>query len=62
MFANHLVLKDHDCKIKNGAVIGELAAKPVYICNNVWCDANVSTLKGLQLAIVLLCSWCGCGA
>lgn len=49
MFANNFVIVDHDHKIKDGAVTGELVAKPVCIGDNVWCGANVTILKGVTI-------------
>ena len=48
MFANNLVIVDHDHIIKDGAVSGELKAEPIVIGDNVWVGANVTILKCVQ--------------
>lgn len=50
MFANNLVIVDHDHVIKNGAVSAELKAKPVIIEDHVWVGANVTILKGVHIS------------
>lgn len=49
MFANNLVIVDHDHVIKDGSVSGELKAEPIVIENNVWVGANVTILKGVYI-------------
>lgn len=49
MFANNLVIVDHDHIIKDGAVSGELKSKPIVIGDNVWVGANVTILKGVKI-------------
>lgn len=49
MFANNLVIVDHDHKINKEGSIGELISKPVVIKNRVWCGANVTILKGVTI-------------
>jgi len=49
MFANNLVIVDHDHKREDGAVTGDLISEPVVIGNNVWCGANVTILKGVTI-------------
>lgn len=49
LFANNLVIVDHDHKIVNQEITPELIKKPVIIGNNVWCGANVTILKGVHI-------------
>ena len=49
MFANNLVIVDHDHDTSTGAATGELVASPVTIGNHVWCGANVTILKGVTI-------------
>lgn len=50
LFANNLVIVDHDHKIENGKTSGkELISSAVKIDNNVWCGANVVILRGVHI-------------
>lgn len=49
MFANNFVVVDHDHKVIQEVITGELVSKPVVIGNNVWCGANVTVLKGVTI-------------
>ncbi len=49
MFANNLVVVDHDHKISDGQITGELESKEIFVGNNVWCGANVTILKGVTI-------------
>lgn len=49
MFANNLVIIDHDHKIENGIVSGKLVSEPILIGDYVWCGANVTILKGVKI-------------
>ena len=49
MFANNLVIIDHDHVIGTEGVTGELVAKPVVIEDRVWCGANVTITKGVHI-------------
>lgn len=50
MFANNLVIVDHDHKISNTEISGdEFVVNKVSIGNNVWCGANVVVTKGVNI-------------
>lgn len=49
MFANNLVIVDHDHVIDDHGVTGELTANPVIIEDHVWCGANVTITKGVHI-------------
>ena len=49
MFANNLVIVDHDHVVGAEGVTGELIAKPVIIEDRVWCGANVTITKGVHI-------------
>lgn len=49
MFANNLVIVDHDHIIENGNLTAELKGKPITIGNDVWVGANVTILKGVNI-------------
>lgn len=49
MFANNLVIVDHDHVVGAEGVTGELIAKPVIIEDCVWCGANVTITKGVHI-------------
>ena len=49
MFANNLVIVDHDHIVGVEGVTGELIAKPVIIEDRVWCGANVTITKGVHI-------------
>lgn len=49
MFANNLVIVDHDHKIGTNGVTGTLIAKPIVIEERVWCGANVTITKGVRI-------------
>lgn len=49
MFANNLVIVDHDHKRVQGKATGELISKPIVIEDNVWIGANVTILKGVTI-------------
>lgn len=49
MFANNLVIVDHDHRITGSLIEGNLTAKPVIIGDNVWIGANVTILKGVTI-------------
>nr|WP_308623742.1 acyltransferase [uncultured Eisenbergiella sp.] len=49
MFANNLVIVDHDHSIENGAVSENLLSEPITIGDNVWIGANVTILKGVTI-------------
>lgn len=50
MFANNLVIIDHDHeKWQEGVVTGALISKPVTIEDRVWCGANVTITKGVHI-------------
>lgn len=49
MFANNLVIVDHDHVYGEDAVAQELITSPVTIGDNVWVGANVSILKGVTI-------------
>ena len=52
MFANNIVIIDHDHVIGGNGVTGELTARPVIIEDHVWCGANV-TISGMGRAGLL---------
>lgn len=50
LFANNLVIVDHDHKIgQDGGAIEALVSKPVIIEDRVWCGANVTITKGVHI-------------
>lgn len=49
MFANNLVIIDHDHKIDERGVTGALVSKPIVIEDRVWCGANVTITKGVHI-------------
>lgn len=49
MFANNLVIIDHDHQIGEEGVIGTLDSKPIVIEDHVWCGANVTVTKGVHI-------------
>ena len=49
MFANNIVIIDHDHVIDGNGVTGELTARPVIIEDHVWCGANVTITKGVHI-------------
>ena len=49
MFANNIVIIDHDHVIGGNGVTGELTARPVIIEDRVWCGANVTITKGVHI-------------
>lgn len=49
MFANNIVIIDHDHVIGGNGVTGELTARPVTIEDHVWCGANVTITKGVHI-------------
>lgn len=49
MFANNIVIIDHDHVIGGNGVTGELTARPVIIEDHVWCGANVTITKGVHI-------------
>lgn len=49
MFANNLVLVDHDHTVGSDGAHKELSTAPVVIGNRVWCGANVTILKGVRI-------------
>lgn len=49
MFANNLVVVDHDHVVNAEGVTGELITKPVIIEDYVWCGANVTITKGIHI-------------
>lgn len=49
MFANNLVIIDHDHEISKDGVTGSLISKPIVIEDHVWCGANVTITKGVHI-------------
>lgn len=49
MFANNLVIVDHDHAIGKDGVIGTLVSQPIVIEDQVWCGANVTITKGVHI-------------
>lgn len=49
MFANNAVIVDHDHKVINQQLTGNLVFSPVVIGNNVWVGANATILKGVHI-------------
>lgn len=49
MFANNIVIIDHDHKVVNNIVTDELLCDSVIIDNNVWIGANTTILKGVHI-------------
>lgn len=48
-FANNFVVVDHDHALSENGVTGGFVTEPVKIGNNVWCGANVTVLKGVEI-------------
>lgn len=53
MFANNLVIIDHDHEIGKDGVSGMLVSKPITIEDRVWCGANVTITKAFILEMGL---------
>lgn len=49
MFANNVVVVDHNHEIKDGVISSNLISKEVIIDDNVWCGANVTILPGVHI-------------
>ena len=49
MFANNLVIIDHDHEIGKDGVTETLVSKPITIGDRVWCGANVTITKGVHI-------------
>ena len=49
MFANNLVIIDHDHEIGKDGVTGTLVSKPIIIEDRVWCGANVTITRGVHI-------------
>ena len=49
MFANNLVIVDHDHKVTSEGPVGELVTQPIIIEDRVWCGANVTITKGVHI-------------
>lgn len=49
MFANNLVIIDHDHEIGKDGVTETLVSKPITIEDRVWCGANVTITKGVHI-------------
>lgn len=49
MFANNLVVIDHDHEIGKAGVMDTLISKPIIIEDRVWCGANVTITKGVHV-------------
>ena len=49
MFANNLVIVDHDHEVGETGVTGDLTSKPIVIEDRVWCGANVTIIKGVHI-------------
>ena len=49
MFANNLVIIDHDHKILKDGVTGVLVSEPIIIEERVWCGTNVTITKGVHI-------------
>lgn len=49
MFANNLVIIDHDHEVGEAGVTGSLVSKPIIIEDRVWCGANVTITKGVHI-------------
>ena len=49
MFANNLVIIDHDHEIGKNGGTGELVSEPIIIEDQVWCGANVTITKGVHI-------------
>lgn len=48
-FANNFVVVDHDHALSENGVTSGLVSAKVKIGNNVWCGANVTVLKGVEI-------------
>lgn len=51
MFANNLVIIDHDHEIGKDGVMETIISKPIIIEDRVWCGANVTITKGVHIGI-----------
>lgn len=49
MFANNLVIVDHDHKVGDNGVTGDLTSKPIVIEDRVWRGAKVTIIKGVHI-------------
>lgn len=49
MFANNLVIVDHDHLRDGQGVQSTLVSSPIRIGDNIWCGANVTILKGVNI-------------
>lgn len=49
MFANNIVIIDHDHKFDCGGVSSKLVSNPIKIGNQVWVGANATILKGVTI-------------
>ncbi len=49
MFANNLVIVDHDHIVDNEGVTGKMISNPTIIEDRVWCGANVTITKGVRI-------------
>lgn len=49
MFANNLVIVDHNHKINKEGVTDYLISMPITIEDRVWCGANVTITKGVHI-------------
>lgn len=49
MFANNLVVVDHDHEIGENGATGALVSQPIIIEDRVWCGANVTITKGVHI-------------
>lgn len=49
MFANNLVIVNHDHIVEEHGVTGKLISNSIQIGNRVWCEANVVITKGVQI-------------
>lgn len=49
MFANNIVIIDHDHEIGKDGVMETLVSKPITIEDRVWCGANVTITKGVHI-------------
>lgn len=49
MFANNIVIIDHDHEIGKDGVMETLVSQPILIDDRVWCGANVTITKGVHI-------------
>ena len=49
VFANNVVIVDHDHLVRDRGITKDLTSSPIHIGNNVWCGANVTILKGVHI-------------